>query len=672
MGKRWKSSWVFAGLVGAMAVFSAVPGVVKVVHVPGPSWVAPAVLAAAAVLLAAVKPLYAVVSESTVARAKDSLEQDTRVHRAWQGLPTPRTVAETDPALLGIHPSIPLPADAPQSLSPDLPEYVERDVDANLRNYLRARSAKGGFVLLVGPAAAGKTRTAWEAISSTLPDWSLIRPYPGGDMAWAQRRNLGRSVIWLNEIQDFLTGATPLEAATVRRLLADTTQPVILVGTIWPDRYEQLRSTSSAPAPPPPPRPADSTEASQNGAGDSAAGALAERQVDAPNRNDKDVLEQARVFSLPAFTEPEWERARELAGRDPRLAHAAANSRTGLGLTQILSAAPELLLRWEQADDPYGKALLSAAVTARRCGHPPTIPAPVLKALANHYLTGQQRADAPINWFENGLTWACRPVQHTHRISPLSPYGSAPGRTDGHRVTDILTNHVHPTSPVPKASDIPDAVWDTLIEAADPQACLGIGGSAFAADRRPQATVAWTRAAEAGNTRAMLSLGLVARDNGDTDAARTWHTRAADANDIHAMAMLGVLANEDGDTDAARTWWTRAAEAGNTNAMGMLGALAHEDGDRDAARTWYIRAADAGNTRAMLSVGMLAHEDRDLDTARIWWTRAAEAGNANGMFDLGVLLHNQGDVDGARIWWTRATEAGNADAASALARLSEG
>jgi len=164
-------------------------------------------------------------------------------------------------------------------------------------------------VLLVGPAAAGKTRTAWEAISSTLPDWKLIRPHPGGDLAWAQSRNLGRIVIWLNEIQDFLTASVPLEAATVRRLLADSTQPVILIGTIWPDRYDQLRAASTPlPIPPAAPPPADSTESSPDNApsNDPTAGALAERRVDAPNRNDRGFLEQARVFSLPAFTEPEW------------------------------------------------------------------------------------------------------------------------------------------------------------------------------------------------------------------------------------------------------------------------------------------------------------------------------------------------------------------------------
>jgi Tfp pilus assembly protein PilF len=338
-------------------------------------------------------------------------------------------------------------------------------------------------------------------------------------------------------------------------------------------------------------------------------------------------LEQARVFSLPAFTEPEWERARELAGRDLRLAHATANTESGISPTQILSAAPELILRWEQADSPYGKAVLSAAVTARRCGHPPTISTPVLKTLANHYLTGRQRADAPADWLQQGVAWACRPVQHSHRISPLSPHGRTPGQTDGHRVSDILTNHTSPPSPLPETKGVPGPVWDKLIAAADPRACLGIGSSAYTAGQRPRAAAAWSRAAEAGNTNAMFHLGNLARDDGDRDTARTWYTRAAQAENSNAMAMLGALARDDGDRDTARAWLTRAAQADNTWAMVLLGILAKWDGDRDTARTWYTRAAQADNNQGMFHLGNLARDDGDRDTARTWYTRAAQAGH---------------------------------------------
>ncbi|MFF8373434.1 hypothetical protein ACF05W_32095 [Streptomyces lydicus] len=61
--------------------------------------------------------------------------------------------------------------------------------------------------------------------------------------------DLARTMIWLNETQNFLTGSDPLTATTARRLLADDARPVVLVGTIWSDRYDQLRTP---PSPPPP------------------------------------------------------------------------------------------------------------------------------------------------------------------------------------------------------------------------------------------------------------------------------------------------------------------------------------------------------------------------------------------------------------------------------------
>jgi hypothetical protein len=84
-------------------------------------------------------------------------------------------VGEVDPGQLGVHAAISVPG-VPDEV---LPEYVPRDVD-NAEFGVRARVAaaknRGGFVLLVGGSSVGKTRTAWEAVRSLLPDWWLVHP----------------------------------------------------------------------------------------------------------------------------------------------------------------------------------------------------------------------------------------------------------------------------------------------------------------------------------------------------------------------------------------------------------------------------------------------------------------------------------------------------------------
>jgi hypothetical protein len=534
---RWgtlRSWWFVAGLVVIVVALTAMPEVVKSAHIAGPGWLVPVITVAAGVLLTVWKPILTARSDGITARTRTKVERETRAASAVQNLPTrkgrvPRVEQVTDRAVLNIHEAIPLPPGTPvgDGLSADLPEYVTRDVDADLRTFLAARTTAGGFALLVGPAAAGKTRTAYEAVRRELPRWRMVMPSTGGELneLAASGADLTRSVIWLNETQDFLTGSTSLTAATVRRLLTDTARPVLIIGTIWPDRYDQLRTPQTAPAP------------GGSGEGDGSADGV--RLAAELGRSCRDILDQARVFALTAFSSGEWERATELSGRDPRLAQALTHRDNGLGMTQLLSAAPELIHRWEQADTPYGKAVLTAAVTARRCGHPDTLPVTVLQALAGRFLTGTQRATAPPTWFEDALAWACRPVHHTTDITPLRPHAETIGHTDGYRVSDILSNHTAPTSPAPQPADTPPDAWDILITTAAADVCLRIGYAAHSSNQIPPATAAWTRAAEGGDTDAMTNLGALLAEQGDTDNARTWWTRAAEQGDTNAMFNLG-------------------------------------------------------------------------------------------------------------------------------------
>ena len=118
--------WAALTLVVFAAVLAAAPAVLKSAHVHWPAW--PVALAGAAVtaLAGLAKPVTDAVMQRWADRAGRSLDRrdharelERAVGGRDKGLPSAGEI--TDRALLGIHPSIPLPPGAGPSLSPDLP-----------------------------------------------------------------------------------------------------------------------------------------------------------------------------------------------------------------------------------------------------------------------------------------------------------------------------------------------------------------------------------------------------------------------------------------------------------------------------------------------------------------------------------------------------------------------
>jgi hypothetical protein len=99
----------------------------------------------------------------------------------------------------------------PSGLGP----YEPRPEDETLRQAL----ARGGaekdtaMILLVGPAGAGKSRAAYQAMAQTLPGAMLLDPVdgPAVDTLLAQRHRLGlrtdtRAVLWLDSLDRYFEG----------------------------------------------------------------------------------------------------------------------------------------------------------------------------------------------------------------------------------------------------------------------------------------------------------------------------------------------------------------------------------------------------------------------------------------------------------------------------------
>jgi len=297
----------------------------------------------------------------------------------------------TNPVLLGVHQAAAVPTAVVPESAAGVPAYVPRDIDGQVREWLAA----GGFVLLVGDSTAGKSRAAFEAVS-TLPGHVLICPGSrealgvAVDRAAAERR----CVLWLDDLERYL-GADGLTPEHLGRLLAGSGHHRVVVATIR--AAEQARITAGP------------------------AGRDTGRQT---ARDIRLVIGQARSIRVARmFTDAELERA-SARGWDPRIADALAHA-SSYGIAEYLAAGPELLRDWEDArassEGPHarGAALVAAAIDIRRAGYISPLPRSLLNRVHEQYLADAEYARTPREPAPDAWAWATRPRAATTAFALL-------------------------------------------------------------------------------------------------------------------------------------------------------------------------------------------------------------------------------------------------------------
>jgi TPR repeat protein len=639
MSTRRLSRWLAAGvIVFAIALAGASPAL-KALHLRWPAWLVAFILASLVALGGVVKPLVDACTQAWAKHLTAEIERGQRrrslIAEVQGGDRNLRRVSEmTDRALLGIHPAIPLPQTTDGTLSEELPLYIPRDIDSDLQAWFEARRTQGGFLLLVGPAATGKTRCAYELLRTTVPDWSIFMPSaPSHVTEFSNTAYEGNTVIWLNEFKNFLVGEG-LNIATVRRLLTDS-RPVLLIGTIWQDDFDNFANSE-----PEIPEQAHITQ---------------------DYRELLTVL--AHRVNLPdVFSSSERHRASQLAERDPRIAEAISHPDSS-NIATTLAAAPELIRRWIHGSNSYGRCVITAAVMARRCGHPQPIPEAVLHPMTETLLSNSSRAAAVTDWFPSALKWAAQVVRG--ESAPLTAQAAEIGKIDGYSVSDVLVQYAN-TLPEAYIGPIRDPAWRILIKNSTPYACSLIGFAAVVSN--PQmAELALRKAAEAGCGPAMLGrvmarLGLLLRERGeDAEAEVWWRKVVTDAKDWTApevnaaVSGIGFLKLTHGEE--VEEWWRIAAKAGNLNGMASLAEILHKRGDEAGAETWAAKAAEAGNFQGMACLAEILHKRGDETQAETWAAKAAEGGNLQGMAWLAEILRERGDETQAETWAAKAAEA---------------
>ena len=197
----------------------------------------------------------------------------------------PKVAQVRDPGHLGVHPASTadstLDREQP-AVTSRVPAYVPRDTDDQLRELL----AQGGFVLLVGDATAGKSRTGYEAMTATLPGHTLIAPHDREALpsALAKVAETKQCVLWLDDLETYL-GPGALTRNKITGLVSGNGQHRVILATLR--AAEEIRYTSDT------------------------AGPEAARQA---HRTAREVLQQAYRVRLPRLFSPSEQKRAQARG----------------------------------------------------------------------------------------------------------------------------------------------------------------------------------------------------------------------------------------------------------------------------------------------------------------------------------------------------------------------
>jgi hypothetical protein len=458
-------------------------------------------------------------------------------------------VAAADPRRLGVHASIQV-----DGASGDVPTYVPRDFDPALRQAL-ASADNGAFVLLLGGSSAGKTRSLHEGIRAKLGTRWLAVPDSADDVRSLLDSAARGMVVWLDDLQKYLSGDHGITPGVIRGLL-DT--GVVIAATMWPEDYA-ARTTPRVPG-----------------------------TVDHHARA-RELLDLASVIEVADdLSAAEHSRARERAADDPRLHAALAASADG-GMTQVLAAGPQLLRWWQQAPSPYARAVITAAIDARRLGIEAPLTRAYLRDAAPGYLSRSERASAPQDWFEQATDYAVTLLHGaTSTLEPVD--ADEMGSLAGYTVADYLFQHGRKAR---RTECPPETTWLALIEHTEaPGDLRRIGFGAQSRLRLRYAELCFRTCLGRGEHTVLVFLvALLVRQARNAEATALLQSYSADASD---RAMLIRLLGEQGDTSALQ----RESDAGNWLARAWLVEALARRGDTEALQA----RADRGD---LLAVGRL-------------------------------------------------------------------
>ncbi|MGW7134020.1 hypothetical protein ACWGIA_37585 [Streptomyces bobili] len=562
-----------------------------------------------------------------------------------------RPIGEWDPHDLEVHPAGP---GRPASLSDApavrvLPGYVRRAHDLVLADAVReAVAGHSRIVLLVGTSSTGKTRACWEAVQPLAGQgWRLWHPFDPtrAQAALEDLHRVGpRTVVWLNEAQHYFGDRAVGEqvAAAVHHLLVSRERgPVLVLGTLWPEYAQQYTSLPSPAAKDPHSRVRE---------------LLSGRTLAVPDAFDAQALAEAAALAV---------------GGDHLLGAAITRAHADGRVTQDLAGAPELLNRYQHAS-PAAKALLEAAMDARRLGVGLHLPQAFLTDAATDYLTDTDYDHLTDDWVEQAYAELAKPVHG--KQAPLHRTASRPRRRPPTpttaagvvapplagpqlRLADYLEQHGRVTR---RHLCPPASFWHAAYtHLARPEDLANLTQAAGARHRLQWAHHLRHRAADSGDTNALTYLAEMRNMGGDREGAEALFRQAADRGDTKALTRLAEMRNMGGDREGAEALFRQAADRGESEGLYGLAVMREEVGDREGAEALACQAVDYGDHFALVHLAVMREEAGDREGAEAAFRQSADRGDTDSLDRLVQMREEAGDRQGAEALLLQAADRGD-------------
>jgi hypothetical protein len=414
-----------------------------------------------------------------------------------------------------------------------------------------------------------------------------------------------RTIIWLDEMQLFLSSdrGDGLTEGDLRALWTRHS-PVVVIGTMWPDLYDELALRL----------PAHGQESS--------------------DRARKALNLAGTPVRVPVQLEgPEVDRARKQARTSDTIRWALGDP--DHGMTQMLAGVPWLVQRWEQPRSPYTRCVLAAAAAVARLGVREPVSAEFLREAARSYFPS--RRAAPPDWFIGSLAEATELIRDV--VTALIPEPDpADDNHIGYRLTDYLVQY---TADGRGVEPVPEGVWRALIaEAATPSQRLSLVHSARQRLLHGIAESVLRQALEAGCDWAQGKLASLLTFQGRTGEAIEHGSVAGRPRKQERAAGGGLTSRSDPDPERRRD-----LAIGGLSLQGLAGALCTLAADGDPLTVTWAAELLVREGRITEAFGLAVQHEPAAGTRPIWQLLAYSARDPEAVTSLSRRVEDERAAD---------------------------